>query len=220
MVWRGDLKDMRYKLNFKGFFDTRENLFGHTVTEAVTDVDFNSVDNILSECLANIKNKLGITISKNSIDGIQFINQNRFAAQVLISGQDRYLLLINPNKLNSEDELISTIYHELCHVYQLNKLFTEKLMAYDYLVNDIYAPNEEARDLLLEHLNTNGGHTKYWQELTDKINSIIQPNKKITAYLTEALNVVKAELFDEDYFRLNFDGFFDTRESLFGEENI
>lgn len=213
---------MRYRLNFKGFTDTRETLFGDhvtsTVSEALADIDFSDIDSILSECVNNIKTKLGVIINKNSIEDIQFYNQADFAAQLMITGQDRYLLLVNANKINNKDELVSTVYHELCHVYQLNKLFTEKLMAYDYFINDVSAVSEEAVGLLQAHLNVNGGHTKYWQELADKVNSTIQPAKKITAYLNESPGTIHAELFEEDYFKLDFDGFYDTRETLFEKD--
>jgi hypothetical protein len=209
---------MRYRLNFKGFYDTSESLFGYSIKEALTNVDFGDIENILAECINNIKNKLGITLNKNSIEDIQFVNLDKYAAQLMVSGQDRYILLINPNKIESEDALVSTIYHELCHVYQLNKLFTERVMFYDYVILDVAAVHEEDTDLLKAHLNDNGGHTIYWQELADKINTTIKPAKKITAYLTESIENIKPELFEADYFRLNFDGFYDTRKTLFGED--
>jgi hypothetical protein len=91
-------------------------------------------------------------------------------------------------------------------------------MAYDYFVNDIVAVNEAAIDVLKTHLNVNSGHTKYWQELADKINSAIQPAKKITAYINESAEAISAELLEEEYFKLDFDGFYDTRKTLFGED--
>lgn len=210
---------MRYRLNFKGFYDTPESLFGYSIKEALTNVDFGDIENILAECINNIKTKPGITLNKNSIEDIQFVNLDKYAAQLMVSGQDRYILLINPNKIESEDALVSTIYHELCHVYQLNKLFTERIMFYDYVILDVAAVHEEDTDLLKAHLNDNGGHTIYWQELADKINTTIKPAKKITAYLTESIENIKPELFEADYFRLNFDGFYDTRKTLFGEDS-
>ena len=209
---------MRYRLNFKGFTDTREMLFRSTVTEAISNIDFGTIEDLLVECVANVKSKLGVIINLNSIESIQFTNQAGIAGQLLITGQDRYILLVNPNAINSRDELVSTIYHELCHVYQLNRLFTEKLTAYDYLVNDIVAVNAEAVAILKTHLNINGGHTQYWRELADKINNIIQPAKKITAYLNERVEVIHAELLEEEYFKLDFNGFYDTRKTLFGED--
>ena len=160
---------MRYRLNFKGFYDTRETLFGDTsneIVEALTNIDFSDIAKILDNCINTIKTKLGVSINKNSIEDIQFYNRADFAAHVMVTGQDKYLLLINLNKFANEDELVSTIYHELCHIYQLNKLFTTKTMAYDYFINDISAVSEEAVGLLQAHLNINGGHTKYWQELS------------------------------------------------------
>ena len=210
---------MRYRLNFKGFYDAPESLFGYSIKEALTNVDFGEIENILTECVNNIKTKLGITLNKNSIEDIQFVNLDTYAAQLMVSGQDRYILLINPNKIESEDALVSTIYHELCHVYQLNKLFTERIMFYDYAILDVAAVHEEDTDLLKAHLNDNGGHTVYWQELADKINVTLKPAKKITAYLTESIESIKPEPFEADYFRLNFDGFYDTRKTLFGEDD-
>ena len=203
---------MRYRLNFKGFYDTRETLFGDTsneIAEALTNIDFSDIDKILNNCINTIKAKLGISINRSSIEDIQFYNQADFAAHVMVIGQDKYLLLINLNKFVNEDELVSTIYHELCHIYQLNKLFTEGIMAYDYFIRDVAVAREEHEKVLKAHLNNNGGHTAYWQELADKVNSVIKPAKKITAYLTESVENIKPELFEADYFRLNFDGFYD-----------
>ena len=150
---------MRYRLNFKGFYDTPESLFGYSIKEALTNVDFGELENILTECVNNIKTKLGITLNKNSIEDIQFVNLDTYAAQLMVSGQDRYILLITPNKIESEDALVSTVYHELCHVYQLNKLFTERIMFYDYAILDVAVVHEEDTDLLKAHLNDNSGHT-------------------------------------------------------------
>lgn len=203
---------MRYRLNFKGFYDTRETLFGDTsndITEALANIDFSDIDKILDDCINTIKTKLGININKNSIEDIQFYNQTDFAAHIMVTGQDKYLLLVNLNKFANEDELVSTIYHELCHVYQLNKLFTEGILAYDYFIKDVAVLREEDKKVLEAHLNDNGGHTVHWKELADKINSVIKPTKKITAYLTESVENIKPELFEADYFRLNFDGFYD-----------
>ena len=209
---------MRYKLNFKGFSDTPEMLFGRSVTEALTNVDFNSVENIVDDCINNIKYQLGIILNKNSIEGIQLMNDFNYAAQLLVVGQDRYMLLINPNKIDSEDALISAVYHELCHMYQLNKLFTEKIIAYNYFENNLEA-TDETKDLTIKHLNVNGGHTEYWQELADKINNTLNPVKKITAYLNESIEQLTFEVLEEDYFKLDFDGFYDTPEMLFGKED-
>lgn len=209
---------MRYKLNFKGFSDTPEMLFGRSVTEALTNVDFNSVENIVDDCINNIKYQLGIILNKNSIEAIQLMNADQYAAQLLVVGQDRYILLINPNKIDSEDALISTVYHELCHMYQLNKLFTEKIIAYNYFENNLEA-TDETKDLTIKHLNVNGGHTEYWQELADKINNTLNPVKKITAYLNESIEQLTFEVLEEDYFKLDFDGFYDTSEMLFGKED-
>ena len=209
---------MRYRLNFNGFYDTRETLFGdasNDITEALTNVDYDDIDKIIDNCINTIKSKLGVSVNKNSIEDIQFYNQAEFAAHVMVTGQDKYLLLVNLNKFATEAELVSTMYHELCHVYQLNKLFNEGIMAYDYFKNDLSVLHEEDSDLLKAHLNDNNGHTVYWQELADKINTIIKPTKKITAYLTESVENIRPELFEEDYFRLNFDGFYDTRKTLF-----
>lgn len=203
---------MRYRLNFKGFYDTRETLFGdasNDITEALTNIDFVDIDKILDDCINTIKTKLGVSINKNSIEDVQFYNQAEFAAHIMVTGQDKYLLLVNLNKFANEDELVSTIYHELCHVYQLNKLFTEGIMAYDYFIRDVAVAREEDQKVLEAHLNDNGGHTLYWQELADKINTIVKPAEKITAYLTEGVENIKPELFEADYFRLNFDGFYD-----------
>ena len=213
---------MRYKLNFKGFYDTRETLFGDTsneITEALTNIDYGDIRDILSKCASVIKAKLGINIDTNSIEDIQFYNRANFAANIKPTGQDKYLLLVNLNQFANEDELISTIYHELCHVYQLNKLFTQKIMFYDYVESDVSAVNEEDTELLKAHLNDDGGHTVYWQELADKINTVIKPVKKITKYLNESVENIRPELYEADYFRLNFDGFYDTRKTLFGEDD-
>ena len=159
---------MRYRLNFKGFFDTPEELFGAAVTEAITDVDFGDIEELVINCITNIETKLGVKLNRNNIEGIQFFNSDKFAAQLLVTGQNRYMLLVNPNKILNQEALVSTLYHELCHMYQLDKLFAERLMFYDYAILDIIAVHEEDTEVLKSHLNVNGGHTVYWQELASE----------------------------------------------------
>ena len=213
---------MRYLLNFKGFYDTRETLFGDTsnsIAEALTNIDYSDIDHILDDCINTIKTRLGVSIDKNSIKDIQFYNQAEFAAHIVPTEQDEYLLVINLNQFANEDELVSTIYHELCHVYQLSKLFKDGIMAYDHFKHNIAALHEEDTELLQAHLNIDNGHTVYWQELADKINTIIKPTKKVTKYLNESVENIKPEPFEEDYFSIDFDGFYDTRKTLFGEDS-
>lgn len=196
---------MRYRLNFKGFYDTPEELFGCSVNEALTNVDFGNIEDVLIKCVNNIKTKLGVNLNLNSIDGIQFANLADFAAHLMVTEQDQYILIIHPNKIVDEDALESSIYHELCHLYQLNKLFTEGVMFYNRVSRGVEPTRQEYEDLLRAHLNDNNGHTIYWQELADKINSVIKPAKKITAYLTEYVENIRSEPFEEEYFNLNFD---------------
>ena len=213
---------MRYILNFQGFYDTRETLFGdksNVVTEALTDIDYSDINRILDDCINTIKTKIGVSIVKSSIKDIQFYNHAGFAAHVVPIEQDEYLLVINLSQFANEDELISTIYHELCHIYQLNKLFNEELLAYNYFEHKLVAKHEEATGLLHAHLDVDNGHTVYWQELADKINAVIKPANKITKYLNESVENIKPEPFEEDYFTLDFDGFYDTRKTLFGEDD-
>ena len=122
----------------------------------------------------------------------------------MITGQDQYKLLIHPNKIADEDALISTVYHELCHLYQLNKLFIDGIIFYNSEGRGVEPTKEEYTDLLSAHLNDNNGHTFYWRELADKINTFIMPTRKITAYLTESINNIKPELVEEEYFNLSF----------------
>jgi hypothetical protein len=195
---------MRYRLNFKGFYDTPEELFGCSVNEALTNVDFGDIENMLAECINNIKTKLSINLNLGSIDSIQFANLADFAAHLMITEQNQYTLIVHPNKIVDEDALESTIYHELCHMYQLNKLFTDGIMFYNSEDRRVEPSKEEYNDLLRAHLNDNNGHTLYWQELADKINTIIKPAKKITAYLTEYVENIRPEPLEEEYFNLSF----------------
>ena len=65
---------MRYRLNFKGFYDTPEELFGCSVNEALTNVDFGDIEEVVARGVDNIKTKLGIDLNVKSIDSIQFAN--------------------------------------------------------------------------------------------------------------------------------------------------
>lgn len=203
---------MSYRLNFKGFYDTPEELFGCSVNEALTNVDFGDIEDVVARCADNIKNRLGINLDIGSIDSIQFANLADFAAHLMIIERDQYTLVVHPNKIADEDALESTIYHELCHMYQLNKLFTEGVMFYNRASRGVEPTRKEYGDLLRAHLNNNNGHTVYWQELADKINTVIKPAKKITAYLTEYVENIRPEPLEEEYFNLNFD---DTSKEVY-----
>ena len=208
---------MRCTINFKGFYDTPETLFGRVIAEGLDNVDFNMVSTVVDECINNIKVKLGISLNQRSIEAIQFINVDKYAAALQVIGQDKYILLVNTNKIPNTDALVSSIYHELCHLYQLNKLFTLKLIGYNYFEDKIEVRDDNESSILNKHLTDNAGHTEYWQELADKINTVIKPAIEITAYLTEDIEPLKLEPLEEDYFALDFDGFYDTPETLFGK---
>ena len=198
---------MRYcNLNFTGFYDTAEQLFGKNLSESVENLDFKQVESIIDSCIKKISNILSIELP-NDITDIQFINIDEYAAALQVIGQRKYILLLNNSKLKNTAGVENAVYHELCHLYQLNKLFDEKIIFYDYFRDTISATIGENTELAQKHLGENGGHTKYWQDLADKINEQIRPQKMASAYYQED-SFPTAKL-SEDYVTIDFMGFYD-----------
>lgn len=195
-----------YALNFDGFHDSFENIFGpdFVLTE---DIDF--IDTDLNEtvlvCINDV-NKLE-NIHENKIVNCQLM-ATEDAANLLIVGQDQYTLLINKRILKNKDFLKAVIYHELCHLYQLERLFKEKVIFWNYDIDRLSA-SEQKVDSAIKHLNQNGGHTGYWQKLADRINSEIKPIIPVKAFLSDKDKQQFFEALDINYFDLNFNGFKD-----------
>lgn len=171
--------------------------------------DYNDIEDLLDECLLTLKSKLNININQAEIIDIQFMTMNQYHAVTIPAERKEYLLLFNREKINSKAQLINAIYHELGHIYQLDRLYNEKILAYDSFAHDLVAENKEDVELLKQHLNINDGHTKYWLEYAEKVNTIIKPDLLITAYVDQQTQLIKEELYEPDYFKLDFDGFYD-----------
>lgn len=206
-----------YKLNFRGFSDSEEDIFGKKVLSENLSEEYCDLQAILDYCINEIKIKLGIALNKNKITEYQIVNHED-AGNLLVCEQDEYILLINEKILDKKENLISIIYHELCHLYQLEKLFKEKIIFWNY-DSDCVSANDQNIEIAEKHLNVNNGHTEYWQELADKINNVLKPAYLIKAYLTsDEHKAIFSEAVDFDYFNLDFDGFSDSFEDIFGKE--
>jgi len=204
-----------YKLNFTGFYDSEEDVFGKKVlTEDFTKPDLD-IQIVLEDCIREIRTKTGVCVDATKIIDYQIANHDD-AGNLVVCGQDKYLLIINKNALNKEENLKSIIYHELCHLYQLEILFKDKVIFWNNMIDHLSAA-ESMIELAEKHLNVNNGHTEYWQYLADKINTNIRPKFLIKAYLTpEERQSIFTEAIEENYFNLDFNGFYDTYEDIFG----
>lgn len=201
-----------YRLNFKGFYDK---LFDDTLVEDIDyTFDYADIENLLEGCIETLKTKLDININRAEIVDIQFAAIDGYRAATKPIERKEYLFILNNEKLKSRAQLINAIYHELGHVYQLDRLYNEKLLMYDSSINDLSATTKENVELLKQHLNINNGHTEYWLEYMEKVNKIIKPELAITAYVDEAKELIKEELYERTQYPLNFNGFYDILFNL------
>lgn len=173
--------------------------------------DYYTIDEIKHEVEKRIieLNKIGYKFSPNQIARYAFLSHNRTTAGTNSVDDHKYVFAISRQAARKKNEkyLDNIIYHELCHMLQLEYLFDNELFYYE---NGKRTNAKEDQDII-DDLLGNDGHTAFWKTFVNRVNRTLLVNPPIAATLDDK---DISDIFLEDTFKpkrieSNFNGFWD-----------
>lgn len=135
-------------------------------------------------------NSIGYHLSISQIIKYEILPGTATTAGVKSIAKNKYLFVIAKAALKKTAEayLEPIIYHELCHILQLESLFN--LGALFYENNKLYVAQDQA-DIINKWYKENAGHTELWYLFARRINRILKPKIHVAqAFSNEALNAI------------------------------
>lgn len=129
----------------------------------------------VKECINKV-NQINFKISFNEIDHFEILSGTNIVAGITAIGDSKYIFSINKAMLRNKCRYLfdTIIYHELCHILQLDYLFMTDFISFNTktkLIDILY------KDIVLvkKFLTDNGGHTIFWRGFANKINKLLKP---------------------------------------------
>ena len=123
-----------------------------------------------------------------------------------------YMFVISKQVARKRNErfLDNIIYHELCHMLQLEFLFNSDII---YFRNGKRVDNPEHKERVQNWLHTDGGHTDLWYTFVHKVNSAFAINPPVDKALSDkdVSDIFLESTFHQESFNNipYFDGFYE-----------
>ena len=200
---------MRYKLNFKGFSDTREMLFGKEsdmdkkgfkVPNFITDKfdlplyeeaedEYYTVEEFKREVEKRITGLASLgpacAISPNMITKYIIKDTTDITAGTKAVAEHEYLFVIAKQAARKKNErfLDTIIYHELCHILQIEFLLSNGMLFYSE--NGVLTGNIENKMQVYKWYLADGYHTELWYAYVDKVNSAFAIDPPVDKLLSD-----------------------------------
>ena len=175
-------------LERKGFVipDFIYDTFNLSLLEAGTDNDYYTIEDLKILVSDRIKklNRLGYKVSADQILKYEIIDTTDITAGIKSVSDKQYKFVIAKLAARKKNEkyLNTIIYHELCHMLQLEFLFNNDLIFYaDGKLNG----NIDRSDLVNNLLLNNGGHTDLWYAFAHELNTKLFINPPIEKELSD-----------------------------------
>ena len=129
-------------------------------------------------------NKLGYKVSADQILEYEIRDTTDITAGIKSVSAKQYKFVIAKlaARRKNDKSLNTIIYHELCHMLQLEFLFNNELIFY---VNGKLNGNIDRSDLVNNLLVNNGGHTDLWQAFAHELNIKLFINPPIEKELSD-----------------------------------
>lgn len=172
----------------KGFVipDFIYDTFNLSLLEADQDNDYYTIEELKVLVSDRIKelNRLGYEVSADQILEYEIINTTEITAGIKSVSDKQYKFVIAKLAARRKNEkyLNTIIYHELCHMLQLEFLFNNELIFY---VNGKLNGNIVKSDLVNNLLLNNGGHTDLWQAFAHELNIKLFINPPVEKELSD-----------------------------------
>ena len=172
----------------KGFVipDFIYDTFNLSLLEAGQDNDYYTIEELKVLVSDRIKelNRLGYEVSADQILEYEIINTTEITAGIKSVSDKQYKFVIAKLAARRKNEkyLNTIIYHELCHMLQLEFLFNNELIFY---VNGKLNGNIVKSDLVNNLLLNNGGNTDLWQAFAHELNIKLFINPPVEKELSD-----------------------------------
>lgn len=193
-----------------------EDDFNLPLFEDSGSADFYSTHEIHLEVVKRIKelNRLGYNISPGQIIEYEIHNRTSPTASIKPAGYKKYKFSIArlAARKRNEKYFDTIIYHELCHVLQIDYLFETELCIFS---DGKFKKSIADRPLINILLSDKGGHTDFWKTFTNNVNHMLKvdppieevPREEdlIDIFLESTFSAKKAKEYEDS----DFDGFSD-----------
>jgi hypothetical protein len=173
--------------------------------------EYYTIDEIKHEVEKRIAelNKIGYKFSANQVVRYAFLNHNRTTAGTNSVDDHKYVFAISKQAARKKNEkyLDNIIYHELCHMLQLEYLFDNELFYYE----NGKRTNAEEDQNIIDDLLGKDGHTAFWQIFVNKVNRVLLVNPPVAARLSDkdVSDIFLEGTFTSRRVESSFDGFWD-----------
>ncbi len=186
--------------------------FDTTLLEAEIENDYYTVDEVkaLVTDRINSLNKLGYNISADQIIEYTILEGTHPTAGIKSVAENKYKFVIAKLAARRKNDkyLNTIIYHELCHILQLEFLFNNTLLYYE---DNKLKGAPDRLDLINRLYVENKGHTDLWYTYVNKVNKTLMINPPIEQELTnkDLVDIFLENTFKKEGFELDVDGFED-----------
>ena len=176
-----------------------------------TSEDYYTIDEIKYEVEKRIAelNRIGYKFSAGQIVRYAFLSHARTTAGTNSVDDRKYIFAISKQAARKRNErfLDTIIYHELCHMLQLEYLFDNDLFYYE----NGKRTNAEEDQYIIDDLLGEDGHTVFWQTFVNKVNRALSVNPPIKARLDDKdlTDIFLESTFKSRRVESKFDGFWD-----------
>ena len=173
--------------------------------------EYYTIDEIKREVEKRIAelNRLGYKFSANQVVRYAFLNHNRTIAGTNSVDNHKYVFAMSKQAARKKNAkyLDTIIYHELCHMLQLEYLFDNELVYY----KNGKRINAEEDQGIIDDLLGKDGHTTFWQIFANKINRVLLINPPVAARLDDkdVSDIFLEGTFTSKDVEFDFDGFWD-----------
>ena len=172
----------------KGFVipDFIYDTFNLSLLEADQDNDYYTIEELKVLVSDKIKelNRLGYKVSSDQILEYEIRGTTDITAGIKSVSDKQYKFVIAKFAARKKNDkyLNTIIYHELCHMLQLEFLFNNDLIFY---INGKLNGNIDRSDLVNNLLLNNGGHTDLWHAFAHELNIKLFINPPVEKELSD-----------------------------------
>lgn len=184
-------------------FDTFED-FGITLEEATESNDYLTLDEIKAEVVKRINelHKFDYGILPEQVAKYEIRDTRELVAGTQSVADNEYIFVISKYAARRKNEKMfdNIIYHEICHMLQLEYLFNRGFIFY---VDGKRRVDSDAKEYVDSMLRVNGAHTPLWQMYVNKVNRGLLIDPPVVARLSD--KDVSDILLENTFSRNDFD---------------